>query len=441
MLEGRDNERYRRAILTTATSIIAKGVSVLTGIFTVPLTLNYLGTERYGMWMTISSVMIMLVFADFGLGNGLINAVSKAYGTDDRLAAKKSVSSVFIILTLSAIILSIGFAICYNIIPWSRIFNVTSSLAIQESGPAVVVFFSCFALNLPLGIVQRVQLGYQEGYQNNFWQIAGNVLGMFGLLLAIYLKAGLPWLVFAMSGIPSLIMILNWLYQFFYVRPWLKPKLSNFEWEIGKALMKTGLIFSLITLANIIGSSLDNIIIAQYLGASEVATYSVLQKLFSIMYIVPFATAPLWPAFSEAIARRDYFWAQRTFKHALILTVWMTVIICLPLMLFGQTIIKIWAGPLVIPSMSFVIGFTFFWLASGLAQAPIPVMQTEFFIRRLLLITVIYSIISVVLKIAFVPVWHLAGIAWAGALAYGLFFVVPAIIITYRGLNKQAVAT
>ncbi len=69
--EGFVNERYRRATLTTVTSVISKGIGILTAFITVPLTLTYLGTERYGLWMTISSVIVMLGFADFGLGDGL----------------------------------------------------------------------------------------------------------------------------------------------------------------------------------------------------------------------------------------------------------------------------------------------------------------------------------------------------------------------------------
>ncbi len=39
-------------------------------IVTVPLTIGYLGSERYGLWITISSVVAMINFADLGIGNG-----------------------------------------------------------------------------------------------------------------------------------------------------------------------------------------------------------------------------------------------------------------------------------------------------------------------------------------------------------------------------------
>lgn len=61
----------------------------------VPLTLRYLGTERYGLWMTISSVIAVLGFSDLGLNNGLLNGISQANGTNDRELARRYVSSAF----------------------------------------------------------------------------------------------------------------------------------------------------------------------------------------------------------------------------------------------------------------------------------------------------------------------------------------------------------
>lgn len=112
--EGRSKERYRRAGLTTLTSIAARGISLLTVLISVPLTIGYLGAERYGLWMTISSVIAMIGFLDFGLGNGLLNAVSEANGRDDREAAHRYVSSAFfMLLGVAALVLSF-FMIAYS---------------------------------------------------------------------------------------------------------------------------------------------------------------------------------------------------------------------------------------------------------------------------------------------------------------------------------------
>ena len=65
--EGRSRERYRRVALTVMSAAGAKIVAVVTMLISIPLTLHYLGTERYGVWMTISSIVTMMGFADLGM--------------------------------------------------------------------------------------------------------------------------------------------------------------------------------------------------------------------------------------------------------------------------------------------------------------------------------------------------------------------------------------
>jgi O-antigen/teichoic acid export membrane protein len=241
--EGRSKERYRRAAITSLAQVFSKGVSMLTMIISVPLTLHYLGAERYGMWMTISSVVLMMGFADLGMGLGLMNAVSEAHGREDRQAAVNSVSSGFVMLSTMALVILTGFALTYPFIPWPKLFNVKSQLAVQEAGPAMAVFVVCFALNLPLGVVQRVQLGYQEGFLNSLWESGGKVLGLLGLLLVIYLQAGLVWLVLAVAGAPVLAWLFNSLVLFGFRRPWLRPRWRQATWTFAVKIFRIGIMF------------------------------------------------------------------------------------------------------------------------------------------------------------------------------------------------------
>jgi len=215
--ENRSKERYRRIVLTSFAAIAARGVGVLTSLISVPLTLHYLGNERYGMWMTISSIIAMIGFADLGMGNGLVNAIAEADGKNDVETAHMYVSSSFFLLSGIALCLFLGFLTVYWIVPWARVYNVTSASALKEAGPATAVLFISFAVNMPLGIVQRVQMGYQEGFQTNIWTAVGAILGLAGVLAAIYYKADLPWLVLAMTGGPVLALLFNW-HVFFFVR-------------------------------------------------------------------------------------------------------------------------------------------------------------------------------------------------------------------------------
>src|SRR5262245_42123374 len=101
--EGRARERQRRIALSALASALAKAISVSTALISVPLTLTYLGAERYGMWMTMSSLVAMLSFADLGIGNGLLASVASAHGRNDRDEIQSYVSSAYLVLSAIAI--------------------------------------------------------------------------------------------------------------------------------------------------------------------------------------------------------------------------------------------------------------------------------------------------------------------------------------------------
>ena len=61
------------------------------------------------MWMAMSSLVAMLGFADLGIGNGLLNAISDAHGRDDRGDAARYVSSAFFSLVAISLVALVAF--------------------------------------------------------------------------------------------------------------------------------------------------------------------------------------------------------------------------------------------------------------------------------------------------------------------------------------------
>ena len=59
-------------------SILIKGISIFVSLLIVPITLGYVNSTLYGIWLTISSVMLWLNFFDVGLTLGLKNRLGEA---------------------------------------------------------------------------------------------------------------------------------------------------------------------------------------------------------------------------------------------------------------------------------------------------------------------------------------------------------------------------
>src|SRR5689334_1079625 len=102
--------RYQRIIHSTIAAAAARGVNLVVSFISVPLTVGYLGRDRYGVWITITSLLMFLSFSDFGLGGSLQNALADAYGREDRPQARRYVASAFWLLAVIALILWVPFA-------------------------------------------------------------------------------------------------------------------------------------------------------------------------------------------------------------------------------------------------------------------------------------------------------------------------------------------
>ncbi len=433
-LEGRSKERYRRVLLSSLSAILSRGIGIATALVSVPLAVHYLGAERYGLWMTISSVIALLGFADLGMGSGLLNAIAKASGKDDHETARKSVSSAFFMLLGIAIIMLMVFAMVYQFIPWPRVFNVVSDIAIKESGESMAVFIIFAAINMPLGVVQRIYTGYQEGFVPSLWYTVGSLVGFIGLLLAIYFKAGLPWLVLAMLGGPTLATLLNGIVLFGWSRPWLLPRWSGFNWSEGRKLAGSGLVFLLIQIFAMISFSSDNLVVAQVLGASMVTSLAVTQKLFSITMITQYFIGPLWPAFVEAMARKDFAWARRTLNRALILSLSVSLVIALPLVVFGKQIIAWWVGPALVPSTLLLVGIGLGVLLSTYISTMSVFLANQYTLVKQLGFYGAAAISTLILKIVLAHSWQAAGVVWATIFGFGVFYIIPAARLAYKNL-------
>ncbi len=437
--EGRADERYRRIALTTLTQVAAKGINILTALVSVPLALGYLGTERYGMWLTISSFIVILRFADLGLGNGVLNMISATEGKDEQSMAQRYVSSGFFMLCGIAFLLATLFLAAYPLVDWPQVFNVSSNQAQTEANSAVIVFAICFLLGLPLGLVQRIHFGYQEGFVNSAWLALGNLLGLGGVLLVIHLQAGLPWLVLMLAGAPVLALLLNGIILFRFRRPWLRPRWEFVESDAVRRLLDLGGAFFVLQVAVAVTFSSDNIVAAQVLGAEAVSDYGVPMRLFmTVSLLVGMALQSFWPAYGEAIARQDIRWVRRTLTRSLVATVAVSTFPALFLILFGRPLILWWTAGEIETSLVLLTGLAIWTVLSATGNALAMFLNGANIIRFQAICAVLLMVAALAAKIFFARRFGVPGIVWGTVGAYVLFTVLPMALYIPRLLKTMS---
>src|SRR5271163_642267 len=147
---SRGGERYRRAGITASSSFITKALNVLISFLSVPLTVHYLGAERYGVWLTISSLLTWMSMTDFGLaGNALVNVLAEASGKEDQAGAQQYTSSAFWALTGVSVISGIVSVAFFRYIPWREVFRVSAATSTQELQTACALTLLFFVLAFP----------------------------------------------------------------------------------------------------------------------------------------------------------------------------------------------------------------------------------------------------------------------------------------------------
>jgi len=431
---GRSRERFRRIGLTTAASIAARGIGFATSLITVPLTLHYLGAERYGLWATLSSVIALASFADLGLGNGLLNALSSAHGRDDREAGAREVSTAFILLLAVATTLGVAFLLAYPHVDWGRVYNVTSPQAGAEAGPATAAFIVCILANLPLGVVARIRQGYQEGYRTSVFDAAGNLLGLLLVLLAIKSRMPLVWLVLAMAGAPVLASLVHTAVLFGRDRPWLRVNPERFDRRTAMRLLHHGGLFFALQVAATVASAPDNVIIAQTLGPTSVAHYAVVAKLFSVSILLSdVALAPLWPAYGEAMARGDLQWVKRTLARSVRVAALASILFASLLVVGGNEILARWVGPGFGAPLPLRLGLGTWTIVSTVGMAVAMYLNAGSLMRVQVACAMVWVPASLVLKVMLVTRWGTAGVPWAMVVAYLALAAVPLAALGLRG--------
>jgi O-antigen/teichoic acid export membrane protein len=426
LVEGeRARERNRRVALTAAASAFATGVRILAALVSIPLTVRYLGAEQYGLWVTIASVTALLGFADLGLSSGLVNGISEAQASNDEHSARRYVASTFYLLAVIAIALGAAFAAIYGSVSWASVFNVTSSAAAQVSGAALAVFVAVTLVGLPVGIAPRIRSGYQEGWANGIWDSVASVVSFAALIVAIVAGASLPWLVLALGGGPLISSVLNGV-SVLRSRPWLRPRIHDVTRRAADRMLRLGVLFFILQVAGIAAVETDNIVIARLLGADSVAQYAIPMRLFLFVPLMSnLVVTPLWPAYRDALMRRDSKWVTRTMRRSLLGTAAWGLVVSAFLVLFGGPIVRVWAGGDISPDRSLLLALGAFSVLLCVGQAFAVYMNAANVVGFQAVCLSIMVVLNLALSIVLTNAIGISGPAWGSAISMALVVIIP----------------
>ncbi|MDP8200863.1 MAG: MATE family efflux transporter [Candidatus Tenebribacter burtonii] len=312
---SKGHERSIKAKKNIAISIVIKGLSIFAGFLLVPLALEYLDATRYGIWLTLSSILAWFGFFDIGLGNGLRNKFAEAKANGDNKLVKIYVSTTYALVATIMISLFILFFIVNNFLDWTKILNTLPNLQ-TDLNNMVIVVFAFFCIRFITKLITNILLADQKSAIRDSLDLIAKImnLGLIFLLLKTT-EGSLFKLAFVYSATPVFVLLIASLFFFSKYYSAYIPSIKYIDFKYSKDLMKLGVDFFIIQISAIIIFSTDNMIITQLFGPAEVTPYNIAHKYFGMaMMGFIIIVAPFWSAFTEAYTKEDFNWIKKSIK-------------------------------------------------------------------------------------------------------------------------------
>lgn len=327
-----------------AWGFVLRGVGIVISLLLVPMTINYVSSELYGVWLTLSTIIHWVSFFDIGFGMGLRNKLGIALAEGNITRAKILVSSTYAILACIFIPLSTILYIVCGYLDWSLILNVSKELnpALVDCSRIVVI---SFCLTMIMKVIQNVLQAYQMNALGGLLDTISHIF----TLIAIYILTkttfpSLSYLALAFSTIPVLTYLLYSFYFYTVKNTKITPSFSCVQKDVIKDVFGLGGKFFFLQVSFIILFQTTNILISQFGGPEQVTLYNVTFRYMSIsLMVLNIVMAPVWSAMTDAYAKRDYKWMTSLYKRLMFLYR-LTIIALLFLLVVSPLAYKIWLG-------------------------------------------------------------------------------------------------
>ncbi|PZP43378.1 MAG: hypothetical protein DI598_15815, partial [Pseudopedobacter saltans] len=355
-------------------SFLIKILSIAINLVLIPITIDYVNPEKYGVWLTISALVTWFNFFDFGLGNGLRNKLAEALSLNDRVNMAKIVSTAYGTISLVSVVLLIVLLILNSFIDWTSILNLSKQYS-SEIGSLINAVLVFFTLQFILQLINPIHYAYQKAAKVSGNYLLGSILSLVGILILKRISTGnLLYLgIVYFSGNIIALLISNAI--FFLKNKDLLPSLKNMEKKVAKAILNLGGMFFIIQIASLVQFESVNIIISRYFGPIKVTEYNLAYKLFSVVSMVfGILLAPIWSAVTQAAVTHNYEWINKTKR--ILLYIWVALAIVTTIIYFlSPWLYKVWLHQTVEISRLTSLGVSLYVLAMAFGQIYVSILN------------------------------------------------------------------
>lgn len=318
-------------------SLTMKSINIMVSLLLVPLIIDYVNPTRYGIWLTLTTIVGWIAYFDVGLNQGFKNRFAESLALGNRVLAARYVSTTYALMFLIFLPLGLVALAANQWVDWADILHIDSAY-LTEVRRVFDVMIVCFCCNMMVKVVCTMLDGDQKTAVSAFINTLSHVV-MLGVIwwMKYNLEGNLLHLAVANMGVPVMIILLASLVVF--TRPRYRefaPRWKHVQLSLTRNIIGLGFKFFIIMIAMLVIFQIINVLISRNLGQVAVAQYNIAYKyFFTAQMLFAIVIAPFWPAFTDAYTKGDSDWMLRSAR-----SIERVFLLCIPAML-----LMLWLAP------------------------------------------------------------------------------------------------
>lgn len=347
-LLSNSEENTKIIIKNTIGSFGVKGLSMLIALFTTPAYISYFNNnEILGVWFTILSVLSWILNCDMGIGNGLRNQLVYALTANDKLKARRYISSSYLFLVIVGAIVTTVVALIGNLISWNKVFNI-SEVVMSRSliNKAMIILLISIMMQFILRLATSILYALQKSFLPGFINLCTNAIMLVVVLFCNFNKCNNDFILLAVVyliavNIP-LVFATIWIFKVPLKE--MTPSTRYFKMDYAKSVLKVGGIFLWLQLISLVVDNTNSYLITIFINNEAVVEYQIYYKIFNLpLTMVLLLSTSLWSTITKAKAEKNWNWLSKTYRRFLQIGVISSICefaIIIPL----QFIFNLWLG-------------------------------------------------------------------------------------------------
>lgn len=342
------DERSKKAYKNVAGSVVLKGISMVVSLLLVPLTIEYVSPDKYGIWLTLSSIVSWLGFFDIGLSNGTKNKVTESLAKNDGRKAREYVSTSYFAIGIIFLLVFALFYVANQWLDWSNIMSVDVSLK-AELSKVMLIVVGLFCVSMVLNVINSVISAMQKPALSSLITTVGQVVVLLSIAYFVYQTTGpgegsLKTLALCLSGIPCLVTFVFSLFLYRGKYRSLSPSIKCYNGKYISDVLNLGWKFFVIQASLILVFQISNLVIIRETDSMAVTQYNIAYKYFMISHMLyNIVLTPFWAAFTDAYIKQDFSWMMSTYSK--LSRCWLLFSILVVVMLLVSPVAyKLWIG-------------------------------------------------------------------------------------------------